>query len=75
MMPKQKMRDVSRFIFGGACEVEPDKQGRILLPANLRTYARIGETALIVGVGARRKSGMPSAMRITPKPWKAMWRN
>ena len=31
MMPKHKMRDVSRFIFGGACEVEPDKQGRILL--------------------------------------------
>lgn len=51
MMPKQKMRDVSRFIFGGACEAEPDKQGRILLPANLRTYAQIGETALIVGVG------------------------
>lgn len=53
MMPKHKMRDVSRFIFGGACEVEPDKQGRILLPANLRTYAQIGETALIVGVGSK----------------------
>ena len=49
MMPKQKMRDVSRFIFGGACEVEPDKQGRILLPANLRTYARehMGECCLV----------------------------
>lgn len=53
MMPKHKMRDVSRFIFGGACEVEPDKQGRILLPANLRTYAQIKETALIVGVGSK----------------------
>ena len=43
MMPKQKMRDVSRFIFGGACEVEPDKQGRILLPANLRPMPESGK--------------------------------
>jgi MraZ protein len=53
MMPKQKERDVSRFIFGGAIEAEPDKQGRILLPANLRNYAKLEATALIVGVGAK----------------------
>ncbi len=51
MMPKHKERDVSRFIFGGACEAEPDKQGRVLLPANLRSYAKIGDMAVIVGVG------------------------
>lgn len=53
MMPKQKERDVSRFIFGGAVEAEPDKQGRILLPVNLRSYAKLDVTALIVGVGAK----------------------
>ncbi len=53
MMPKQKERDVSRFIFGGAVEAEPDKQGRILLPTNLRTYAKLDTVALIVGVGAK----------------------
>lgn len=53
MLPKQKERDVSRFIFGGAVEAEPDKQGRILLPVNLRTYAKIEDVALIVGVGAK----------------------
>ncbi len=53
MMPKQKERDVSRFIFGGAVEADPDKQGRILLPVNLRTYAKLATTALIVGVGAK----------------------
>ena len=53
VMPKQKERDVSRFIFGGAIDAEPDKQGRILLPANLRAYAKLGGVALIVGVGAK----------------------
>ena len=53
MMPKQKERDVSRFIFGGAVEAEPDKQGRILLPINLRTYAKLQTVALIVGVGGK----------------------
>ena len=53
MMPKQKERDVSRFIFGGAVEADPDKQGRILLPINLRTYAKLADMALIVGVGAK----------------------
>lgn len=53
MMPKHKERDVSRFIFGGAAEVEPDKQGRILLPSNLRTYAKIQDRVLIVGVGSK----------------------
>lgn len=52
-MPKQKERDVSRFIFGGAVEAEPDKQGRILLPSNLRSYAKLETQALIVGVGAK----------------------
>lgn len=53
MMPKHKERDVSRFIFGGACEAEPDKQGRVLLPANLRAYAKIRDAAVIVGVGSK----------------------
>lgn len=53
VMPKQKERYVSRFIFGGAVDAEPDKQGRILLPANLRAYAHLIEVALIVGTGAK----------------------
>lgn len=32
-MPISKSRGLQRFFFSGAAEVEPDKQGRILLPA------------------------------------------
>ena len=52
-MPKHIERDVSRFIFGGAAAVEPDKQGRILLPTNLRKHARIQDSVIIVGVGSK----------------------
>jgi MraZ protein len=31
-MPISKARGLQRFFFSGAAEVEPDKQGRILLP-------------------------------------------
>ena len=39
-----------RFIFSGACEVETDKQGRGLIPLNLKEYARIEKD--IVSIGA-----------------------
>jgi MraZ protein len=42
-------RTFSRFIFSGAFEVEPDRQGRILVPANLREWADLGGDAVVVG--------------------------
>lgn len=50
-MSLKTARDFSRFLFGGACEGECDKQGRVLLPANLRSYAKLDKDAVIVGVG------------------------
>lgn len=52
-MTGKTARDFTRFLFGGACEGECDKQGRILLPANLRTYAGLVKNAVVVGVGTR----------------------
>jgi len=47
------VRSFARFFFSGASELEIDKQGRILLPANLREYAGIEKDLIVIGVGAR----------------------
>ena len=40
---------VSGDLFSTACEVVPDKQGRILLPAELRAYAGLEKDVTIIG--------------------------
>lgn len=47
------VRSFARFFFSGASELEIDKQGRILLPSNLRDYAMIEKELVIIGVGSR----------------------
>ncbi len=42
-----------RFFLSGATECEVDRQGRILVPANLRDYARLEKDVVIIGVGTR----------------------
>ena len=49
----QDARKFSRFFFAGAAALELDKQGRILLPANLREYAGIDKEVVSVGVFSR----------------------
>ena len=52
-MTRKGARDFNRFFFGGAAEGERDKQGRVLLPVNLREFAGLDKNAVIVGVGNR----------------------
>ena len=60
-MPISKARGLQRFFFSGAAEVEPDKQGRILLPQHLREYA--GLTKDVAFVGASRRAELWDAAR------------
>jgi MraZ protein len=46
-------RAFTRFFFSGATECELDKQGRILIPANLREYAGLDKDLIIIGVASR----------------------
>lgn len=42
-----------RMLFANACECEPDKQGRILLPQNLRNHIEAEKELVVIGVGRR----------------------
>lgn len=48
-LPVAQTRDLQRFLFTGAAEVECDAQGRVLLPQNLREYASLEGNAAVVG--------------------------
>lgn len=43
-------RSFVRFFFAGACEIEMDKQGRGLIPQNLKEYAGIEKEIVSIGV-------------------------
>jgi MraZ protein len=50
---KADARAFVRFFFSGATECQLDKQGRILLPPNLREYAGLEKDAILLGVSNR----------------------
>jgi MraZ protein len=53
-------RNFSRFMFSGAFDSVPDRQGRILVPQNLRDYAVIQEDTVIIGVMNRLEIWNPA---------------
>lgn len=52
-LPSAQTKDLKRFLFSSAAELIPDKQGRILLPQLLRTYAHLEKDVMIIGTGSR----------------------
>jgi MraZ protein len=43
-------RLMQRYFFSAAAEAEPDKQGRIMIPAALLEHARLGKDVVVAGV-------------------------
>jgi MraZ protein len=50
---KSESRTFNRLFFSGASEVICDKQGRILIPDYLKSYAEVKTDVMIVGVSSR----------------------
>ena len=51
--PTANAKELQRFLFPSAFEAEPDKQGRIVIPQNLREYAGLEKDVMVVGTGDR----------------------
>ena len=50
---KSDARKFARYFLAGAASIEVDKQGRALIPTNLREFAEIEKDVVLVGVGNR----------------------
>lgn len=50
---KSDARKFTRFFFSGAVEAEVDKQGRVIIPNNLRVYAELIKECVFIGVSNR----------------------
>ncbi|MDD6657211.1 MAG: division/cell wall cluster transcriptional repressor MraZ [Lachnospiraceae bacterium] len=48
---ESRVRKIKRFFISGAQEIEPDKQGRMLVPPTLREYAGLEKEVVFAGVG------------------------
>lgn len=52
-LASKEARAYQRVFLSGAVDDVPDKQGRILVPAQLRKYAGLDRELAVIGVGAR----------------------
>lgn len=50
---QKEARAYARYFLSGATEVDPDKQGRVLISQGLREYAGLGKDVYVLGVGNR----------------------
>lgn len=64
-LPSASARKVQLYLFPNACAVEPDKQGRISIPQNLRE--RVGLTGDVAVIGMSNKVEIWDKQRWTEK--------
>ncbi len=46
----KNIRDTTRFLVGSAAEINPDPQGRIVMPNNLYNYGKFKKNIIFVGL-------------------------
>jgi MraZ protein len=56
---QRSAREFSRFLFSGAVDAIPDKQGRVLIPPYLREYAGLDSEVTIIGANNRLELWSP----------------
>ena len=49
----RKVRDYSRMFFASAFDDQPDRQGRVTVPAPLRAYAGLDRDCVVIGANTR----------------------
>ncbi|AQP54415.1 cell division/cell wall cluster transcriptional repressor MraZ [Vagococcus penaei] len=52
-LSKKEARTFVRFFYSAAAECELDKNGRIIIPSNLREYAKLTKECRVIGVANR----------------------
>jgi MraZ protein len=50
---QKNSRDYLRVMFAGAHDEVPDNQGRVTIPAGLRTYAALEKNCVVIGANTR----------------------
>jgi MraZ protein len=58
-------RALRRLLFSGAVQLEPDKQGRTIIPGYLRQYAGLEDNVLLIGMETFIEVWEPSRWRST----------
>jgi MraZ protein len=46
-----KTRDLKRYMYSGSTEASIDTQGRIVIPNNLKEYADLDKSSVVIGAG------------------------
>lgn len=52
-LSSKQARDYTRVFLSGASDEVPDKQGRVTIPASLRSYAGLDRELAVIGAGSR----------------------
>jgi MraZ protein len=61
----KEARQFSRFLFSGAVDAIPDKQGRVLIPQYLRDHADVDGEVIIIGTNTRLEVWKPERWQQT----------